>query len=99
MSSWAKAPPRGLDPIKLEHKEHYGDPNWESFYLPQFEPDISYTKELRDKVYSSSYGKVVPVIVRAEKVEEAIDPFPRLPAETESLRRQVWTLIISLPFY
>jgi hypothetical protein len=89
MSAWARAPARGLEPIKVEHKEHYGDPQWEEMYLPQFEPDLAFTKSLRDKAPSSQYGRLVPVVVRPEKVEEVVDGSLRLPKETEALRQKV----------
>lgn len=93
MSAWARAPARGLEPIKAEQKEHYGDSSWEDMYLPQFEPDVSFTKSIRDRVPSSQYGRLVPVVQRPEKVEEVVDGTLRLPKETEALRKQVLGLM------
>ena len=89
MSAWAKAPARGLGPIKPEEKEHFGDAKWENMYLPSFEPDVSFTKSIRDRVASSKYGKLVPVIVHPEKEEEVVDGTLHLPKETEALRKKV----------
>ncbi len=99
MSSWAKAPPRGLEPIRVEHKEHYGDSRWEDMYLPDFEPDISFTKSVREKAKSSQYGKLIPVVVRPEKVEEIPDFTPRLPKETSELREKVRFRESTLPLH
>ncbi len=91
MSAWSRGPKRGLDPIRAEHKEHFNDSRWEHMYLPDFEPDISFTKPIREKTKSSQYGKQIPVVVRPEKVEEIPDFEPQLPKETEELRRKVHT--------